>query len=195
MKNLLIVLFILAAGVIHAKGSDANPFSQLIGFKGGGEYFLAPQSAGWSGGVFFENVLDLFGIPYGIEIEMMKSDAPITEYAGLSITGGIGTKSYIEIGATLMKFYVQRLSFYLGISYNDFLSGSIIYNNYSNYVELRDNGENYLGAFVGGELSAQISSDLFTKVGIRFNFNPFTIFSGSLTSAGLRFYVAFGYGI
>ena len=187
----LIFIFFISAGA-YTKVLESNPYTQLIGFKGGGEYLFGTQMTGWSGGVFFENVIDSL---IGIEIEMIKSDIPITNYSSLSKTTiyGLGNKEYIEI-STALKFYIQKVSVNVGLTYNDFLGGNIIYSNYIYYQDLRDNGESFLSVFTGVELVAQISSDLFSKIWIRFLYGIISPYWVNYAT-GLRFYVSFAYGI
>lgn len=193
MRSILLLIIALALpSVLGAKPIEGNAFSQLVGFKGGGEYYPGTQMTGWTSGFFFENVIDTL---FGVEIEVMQSDVPVTNaVAGAGVTNyGIGNRSFIEISAAL-KFYVSRFSFYTGVSYNDFLNGYIIYNNNASYADLRNNGNNYLSAYFGTELVAQISADLFAKVGVRFVYGIMDPYWMN-PNTGIRFLVSFAYGI
>jgi hypothetical protein len=185
---LVLLLFLLAKTGFSAEGSP-NFYTQLIGFKFGGEFFVSSYLSDWSTGVFFENVINPI---IGVEIEMVKSAIPVTTYTYLNTDyTGHGERNYIEMGGTL-KFYIQNVAIGVGVSYNSFLSGYLVQTN-GTYLQMSDKEANYFAAFLGPELTAQISTDLFAKVGIKaiygiINDNPnYTL--------GVRFYISFAYGI
>lgn len=204
MKKLILasLLFILTAGFLFAQDPAMNPvnkngYSQLIGFKGGGELYLQNFASDWSTGVFFETVLAPF---IGLEIEMTKATIPMTNYtlqpSGVTILG-TGKKDYVEIGGGL-KFYIQSVSICFGVTYNSFVSGYMVDSTTTMYSALPNTEYNYFALYLGPELTAQISSDLFTKVGVKFlfGFAP-GVFATTFNNEtmGVRFYLAFAYGI
>lgn len=205
MKGILAAILLTAVFAVSAFAQDAvtvppsskpNYFSQLIGFKGGGQYFISTAAAEWSTGVFFETVLAPF---IGLEIEMASAKIPITNYdytsLGLSFAGK-GVKDYVEIGGGV-KFYIANFSFALGLAYNDFTSGYIVESATSTYVQLPDSEYNFFSVYTGPEVTAQISTDLFAKVGLRFvyGFTPTAFTGGANETMGVRFNVAFAYGL
>jgi hypothetical protein len=194
MRKLLFILAILVpAAISFAKTPDTvSPYSQLIGFMGGGEFYPATQMSAWSGGVFFENVIDPL---FGVQIELIRADVPVTNYVpSTGVTNfGVGTRSFVEINAAL-KIYINRFSLYGGLSYDDYINGNIVYNNNTSYADLRNSGNNYLSTYFGADLVAQISGDLFTKVGVRFVYGILTPYFVN-PNTGIRFIVSFAYGI
>ncbi len=178
----------------YAEDSPANPYTQLIGFKAGGEFFVNNFLSDWSTGVFFENVIAPW---FGLEIEMAKSSIPVTNYSqqilGTTVNYyGQGKRDYIEMSGAL-KFYIKGFSVALGISYNDFISGYIIDKTVNTYVPMSDQEINFFSVFLGPELTAQISSDLYTRVGIKAIYGIIT--ADPNYTFGVRFYISFAYGI
>jgi hypothetical protein len=185
------------AGSVTAGGTSsvlpANPYTQLIGFKTGGEFYLNTFQSDWTEAVFFENVINQW---FGFEIDMANSSIPITNYTQVTAVNpqsfyGTGKLQYFELSGAI-KFYVQSVSVSLGVTYNNFNTGYIVENTANTYINIGDE-YNYFSIFCGPELTAQISSDLFTKVGIEaiygiMNTNP-------NYSVGVRFYISFAYGI
>lgn len=166
-------------------------YTQLIGFKFGGELFFNTMISGWSSTVFFENVINNW---LGLEIEMTKSSIPVKSYTSPSgtATTGNGERSYIEMSGGI-KLYLQSISFPIGLSYNAFTSGYIVDSTASTYTQMSDKEINFFSAFTGVELTSQISTDLFAKVGFKviygiINDSPNYTFGG-------RFYISFAYGM
>lgn len=198
------LLFILIAGAAFAEDNAIpmtptakNGFTQLIGFKGGGELFIGNFMSDWSTGIFFESVLAPF---LGMEIELTKASIPITNYyyAPLAITiTGNGKKDYVEIGGGL-KFYIQSVAISLGLTYNSFVSGYIVDSTTGIYQQIPGTEINFFSIYLGPELTAQVSTDLFTKVGLKFIFGfvP-SVFASTFynETMGIRFYLTFAYGI
>ncbi len=173
--------------------SQASPYTQLIGFSAGGEFFLNNYLSDWSTGVFFENVINPW---FGFEIEMARSSTPITSYTQVIAVNpqtyyGTGKLDYIEMSGAL-KVYIQGIGISFGITYNSFNSGYIVVNT-NNYYQTIGDGLNYFSIFFGPELTAQISSDLFTKVGIIGIYGILDTIPNY--NIGFRFYISFAYGI
>ncbi len=192
------IIFFSAAGIMHSQDTApqnlANPYTQLLGFKAGGEYFIGNSLSDWSTGVFFEDVISPL---FGVEIELTSSSIPITNYTPNAIAnpfsiGGIGQRNYIEMSSAL-KVYIKSLSLAAGITYNSFSSGYIIENSQHIYVPITDQEVNFFSFFAGPELTAQISSDLYTKVGVRFIYGLVDTYPNF--TMGVRFYISFAYGI
>lgn len=204
MKKLILasLFIILTSGIFYGQDASVNPpnkngYSQLIGFKGGGELYIQNFSSDWSTGVFFETVL---APVIGLEIELTKASIPLTNYtfsSSLISIYGQGKKDYVEVGGGL-KFYIQSVSIGFGLTYNSFVSGYMVDSTTGIYVPLPNTEYNYFAAYLGTELTAQISTDLFTKVGVRFLFG-FTpgVFTTPFynETMGIRFYLSFAYGI
>lgn len=203
MKKLILasLLIILTGGSLFAQDTanqaNKNGYSQLIGFKGGGELYLANFSSDWSTGVFFETVL---APVIGLEIELTKATIPLTNYtfqpSGLTVIGQ-GKKDYVEVGGGL-KFYIHSVSICLGLTYNSFVSGYMVDSTLSLYMPLPNTEYNYFAVYLGPELTAQVSTDLFTKVGIKFifGFTPGIVATPFYNETmGIRFYLSFAYGI
>jgi hypothetical protein len=192
MKRLgIIATFVLLfMNLNFAQDQSKGFYSQLIGFKFGGEFFISSFLSDWSTAVFFENVINPF---FGLEMEMAKASIPVTNYT-LSGTAyyGNGVRDYIEMSGAL-KLYVQGFSFSMGLSYNNFVSGYIINTAGSLYVPMSNKEVNFFSFFGGPELTAQISADLFAKVGIRIIYG--LINSDYNYTFGTRFYICFAYGI
>lgn len=203
-RTIMALLLILGAGMAFAQdtatpaqSSPKNTYTQLIGFKGGGELFIGNFLSDWSTGVFFESVL---APVLGLEIDLASASIPITNYNYVSQTSnyiGMGKKSYVEIGGGL-KFYIQSVSISLGLTYNSFVSGYIVDTTNKIYTQLPSTEYNYFSVYIGPELTAQVSTDLFTKVGLKFifGFTP-SVFATPFfnDTMGIRFYLAFAYGI
>lgn len=195
-KGLIAILFSIFIFGSHAYSAGTqNPsmsyYTQLIGFKGGGEFFVNSFLSDWSGGVFFENVINPL---LGVEIELTKSAVPITNYSysGLTLTGS-GERNYLEMAGGL-KIYVYNVSFNFGLTYNSFLSGYIVSTGAGQvYTQMSDKEVNYVGVYLGPELTAQISTDLFTKVGVKVMYGFVT--ANPNYTFGARFYIAFAYGM
>ncbi len=207
MRKLLITIFFILFSALSlysasisntgtitgASIQPANPYSQLIGFKTGGEFYFNTFLSDWSTGIFFEDVINPW---IGFEIDMSSTAIPITNYTQVVAVNpqtfyGSGNLQYIEMSGAL-KFYIQSVSFSMGISYNNFTSGYIIQNTINQYEYIGD-AYNYFSFFVGPELTAQISSDLYTKVGVQIIYGLINI--NPNYSVGARFYISFAYGI
>jgi len=188
-----IMIFFSFTGLFSQEKSG-NYYSQLLGFKGGGEFFVYNFQSDWSMGVFFENVISPL---FGMEIEIVRSTIPVTNYSSdvggvpINVTGN-GKREYIEISGAI-KVYIKGVSICLGLTYNDFISGYIVEKNTSLYTPMSEQEINYFSVFFGPELTTQISQDLFARVGLKgiygfINVEPNYTF-------GIRFYIAFAYGI
>ncbi len=164
-------------------------YTQLIGFQGGGEFYVNTYLSDWSSGVFFENVMNQW---LGLQIEMAKTTIPVTNYSvnGVTVTGN-GERDYIEMGGG-MKFYLPGVTLGFGILYNNFLSGYLVDLN-SIYHQMSNKEINFFSIYFGPELTAQISGDLFTKVGIRIIYG--LIPDVPNYTVGARFFISFAYGI
>lgn len=203
LKKILLpfVFILILINVSYSQDKGTGFYSQLIGFKGGGEFFVNSFQSDWSTGVFFENVINPW---LGLEIEMVRSSIPITNYgevyniAGVATTNlfiGKGQRNYIELSGAL-KFYIKGVSICAGLSYNQFLNGYIVYNTNTvtyAYQQMSDKENNFFAFFAGPELTAQISSDLFAKVGVRAIYG--LIQETPNYTFGARFYIAFAYGM
>ncbi|MGA2142878.1 MAG: hypothetical protein ABSG94_10720 [Brevinematales bacterium] len=184
------------SGSLTGAGSSvlpANPYTQLIGFKTGGEFYLNTFLSDWTSAVFFENVINQW---FGFEIDLANSSIPITNYTQVTAVNpqtfyGTGKLQYFELSGAI-KFYVQSVSVSLGITYNNFNSGYMVENTANQYITIGDE-YNYFSVFCGPELTAQISSDLFTKVGIQAIYGILNTIPNY--SVGVRFYISFAYGI
>jgi hypothetical protein len=165
------------------------PYSQLIGFKAGGAFYFYNTISETTMGIFFENVINNF---FGIEIETGMFNIPVTNYnsSGTELSGS-GLRKFIELSGGF-KFYLFGFAMTLGVSYNDFLSGYIITSGNS-YVQMSDQERDFFSIYTGTELNAQVSSDLFAKIGLRFvwGYVPDKL---NYTMA-LRFFISFGYGL
>jgi hypothetical protein len=198
---MVIGFVLLLVNIQFSQDKGSSFYSQLIGFKGGGEFYVSTFLSDWSSGVFFENVINPW---LGLEIELNQANIPVTNYlqavtiSGVTTTNtftGDGEREYIELGGAL-KFYIKGLSISLGMSYNNFMTGNIIVSGGSGtnlYEQMSDKEKNYFSFYGGPELTAQISSDLFAKVGVKCIYG---LISDPLNyTFGARFYIAFAYGI
>ncbi len=169
------------------------PYSQLIGFKVGGAYYINTSLSESTANIFFENVMNKF---IGMEIELGSYNIPVTNYilsSGASISGN-GLRKYIELSGGF-KFYLMGAGLYLGLSYNDFISGYLIseVSGVNVYNAMSDQERDFFAIQVGPEINAQISSDLFSKVGVRFVYG---FIPDSLNyTMSVRFFIAFAYGL
>jgi hypothetical protein len=192
MKQIgITILFMLFSITIlySQEKTGGSSYTQLIGFRGGGEFYISTYLSEWSSGVFFENVISPL---VGMEIEMNRKSVPVTNYTTLGVTvTGAGKQDYIEMGGGI-KLYFIGISLSAGLDYNNFISGYIIQNN-TTYTYMTDQEKNYFSAYIGPELTSQISSDLFTKVGLRFDYG--IISDANNYTMGVRFYISFAYGI
>ncbi|MGC8765904.1 MAG: hypothetical protein ACP5QT_08495 [Brevinematia bacterium] len=203
MKKVLLILFMIytLCGIVYSQEEEEAksppsyeppkpilPYSQLIGFKVGGAYYVFNALSEATMNIFFENVINRF---LGMEIEMGMYNIPVTNYtiSGMTISGN-GLRKYIELSGGF-KFYVPGVTLYLGASYNDFISGYIISSN--TYIPMSDQERDFFAAQTGVEINAQISSDLFSKVGVRFIYG-FIPDSFNYTAA-VRFFISFAYGL
>jgi hypothetical protein len=80
----------------------------------------------------------------------------------------------------------------LGACYNNFVTGYIVDTN-SFHTPMTDQEVNFFSIYAGPELTAQISADLFAKVGLRFIYGIMQESPNYTT--GIRFYISFAYGI
>ncbi len=187
MKRLIFLVFFLmlaVAGWTKNLKLTYNPYSQLIGMTTGGEYFFLSQRSYGDMGVFFETVIEPW---VGVEMHVAKAGFPITNQ-NVTIIGG--EKTFLEVG-TLLRFYMpfwQPFFTEVGFNYNEFLSGYAVSG--TTYTQFSDSWiENFFSASLGFGVTAQISSDLFSQIGLRVN----VAVNGK--DYGLRFYLNFAYGI
>ncbi len=165
------------------------PYSQLIGFKVGGAFYIFNTLSDSTMSIFFENVMNRF---LGMEIGMGMYNIPVTNYtsSGSTISGN-GLRKYVELSGGF-KFYIFTLAMYLGLTYNDFISGYLITSS-NLYLQMSDQERDFFAVETGPEINAQISSDLFSKVGVRFIYG-FVPDSLNYTMA-VRFFISFAYGL
>lgn len=199
-----IVFFALTVGIIsslYSQSTSSNPFldltkplpySQLIGFKVGGAFYISTTLSETTMSVFFENVMNKF---LGLEIEMGMFNIPITNYtlSGTTLSGN-GLRKYIELSGGF-KFYFMGVALSLGLSYNDFISGYIITQSGGTYtyIPMSDQERDFFGAYIGPEINAQISSDLFSKVGCQFLYGY--VPDNQNYTISIRFFISFAYGL
>jgi hypothetical protein len=185
-KSGIVALFLLVLTSGISAAGLYNPYSHLIGITTGGQYFFNSHKADWISGVFFETVLDS-GI--GMDIHIQTLSVPITNY---STTVGYGVKKYFQFGGGL-KFYMgfwKPLFFDIGVDYQDYTDGYLVYNSDTNYMVITSDN-NFFSAYAGIGITAQISKDLYTQIGVKFSYD----ITSANDAMGLRAYFTFGYGI
>ncbi|MCX7820231.1 MAG: hypothetical protein N2258_00975 [Brevinematales bacterium] len=205
MKKILILALLIYPFLLNAQEAKPQipaqnpftvikplPYSQLIGFKVGGAYYVYTSLSEATSSIFFESVMNNF---IGLEIELGAYNIPVTNYnvSGVDISGN-GLRKYIELSGGF-KFYLFGAGLYLGLSYNDFISGYLITESmgYRYYNTMSDQERDFFSLQLGPEINAQISSDLFSKVGVRFIYG-FVPDSLNYTVA-IRFFISFAYGL
>ncbi len=205
MKKILILVFLIYPFLLNAQQTGNTtpiqnpfssikplPYSQLIGFKVGGAYYIFTSLSETTSSIFFESVMNKF---IGLEIELGAYSIPVTNYnvSDVSIPGN-GLRKYVELSGGF-KFYLFGAGLYLGLSYNDFISGYLITESSGTkiYNTMSEQEKDFFSIQIGPEINAQISSDLFTKVGVRFIYG-FIPDSLNYTVA-VRFFISFAYGL
>lgn len=204
MKKIFAFVLLIYPFVLHSQDKvnvpQPNPFasfkplpySQLIGFKVGGAYYVNTSLSEATSSIFFESVMNNF---IGLEIELGAYSIPVTNYnvSGVAVSGN-GLRKYVELSGGF-KFYLFGAGLYLGLSYNDFISGYLITESsgIKYYNTMSDQERDFFSIQIGPEINAQISSDLFSKVGVRFVYG-FVPDDLNYTVA-IRFFISFAYGL